>query len=535
MILKHTGYYRNGDITLAFGPGTIRYLNPLEFTMDEENRACVEIAAFGVEPIIEFPDVEIYPLDMGIKDFPSSTTFKYQHFPTLFKKRPAQEIVGDIAAIFHDFFKHPFPSEAYHTFSDYVQPEKLELGHFLESWVREASANIDLANSYRSSEEYVVIKSKWTSHVFRQTEYIKKRRALLEAQVILKSECLKNESGGYDRADLTLTFGPGIIRYLDPLSLISDAGQRASAEIASFEFPPVISFPDRKFGPSSIGIKDCPSPACWRAEFRYREFPSLFEDKGYREIIQDLAVIFDNYANAPFRSDAYLAFYQITQPDVLAIDKFFESWDREASDNQDLACSYVGSDNHIVIKMGLNNYVFKKTDFLNERRSLLEKQQHELEELQRKLEIEERELASEKAQEYFDEAIRLSSFETFTYLMEDLRNGSIKIGKSRNPERREKTLQSEVPTVELRFAIPASHDMEASLHEEYSSFRRRGEWFELSVFQLRFVIEKLMLVGDTSRVITSHEWIGKIFLASYRGSNESQYIKQTTNKNSNER
>lgn len=532
MILKHTGYYRNGDITITFGPGTIRYLNPLELTMDEGNRACDEIAAFGVEPIIEFPfpDVELYPFDMGIKDSSSLSTFKYQHFPTLFEKRIFQKIVGDIAAIFHEYFKHPFPSEAYHIFFDYVQPDELELGQFLASWVREASSNIDLANSYRSSEEHVVLKPKWTSHVFRKTEYLKKRRSLLEVQVILKSECLKHEGGGYDRADLTLIFGPGIIRYLDPLSLISDAGQRATAEIASFEFPPVISFPDREFGPASIGIKDCPSPACWRAEFRYREFPSLFEDRGYREIIQDLAVIFTNYLNEPFSSDAYLAFYDITQPDVLAMDKFFESWDREASDNRELACSYIVSNNHIVVNMGSKYYVFKKTEFLNERRLSLEQKQHALEEVQRILEIEERELASDKAQKYFDETIRLSSFETFTYLMEDSRNGSIKIGKSRNPERREKTLQSEAPSVELRFAIPASHDMEASLHEEYASFRRRGEWFELSVFQLRIVIEKLMLAGDTSRVITSHEWIGMIFLASYSGSNESQHIKQATNK-----
>lgn len=55
-------------MTLTFGPGTIRYLNPLEVSMDGGNRACAEIAAFGVEPVIKFPSGEIYPFGMGIKN-----------------------------------------------------------------------------------------------------------------------------------------------------------------------------------------------------------------------------------------------------------------------------------------------------------------------------------------------------------------------------------------------------------------------------------------------------------------------------------
>ncbi len=71
------------------------------------------------------------------------------------------------------------------------------------------------------------------------------------------------------------------------------------------------------------------------------------------------------------------------------------------------------------------------------------------------------------------------------YLMKDLANGYYKIGISNNPEYREKTLQSEKPTIKLITSKDFSNRkialvFESSLHKSYENKRLRGEWFELN-------------------------------------------------------
>lgn len=74
-----------------------------------------------------------------------------------------------------------------------------------------------------------------------------------------------------------------------------------------------------------------------------------------------------------------------------------------------------------------------------------------------------------------------------TYLMID-GNGYYKIGKSFNPEIREKTLQSQNPTIELIAFL--NKDIEKELHLEYKNKRKRGEWFSLSKEDVKFIIKK---------------------------------------------
>jgi Meiotically up-regulated gene 113 len=69
---------------------------------------------------------------------------------------------------------------------------------------------------------------------------------------------------------------------------------------------------------------------------------------------------------------------------------------------------------------------------------------------------------------------------TFVYLMLNLRNGFVKIGKSKKPKHREKTLQSEEPEIVLLCAYWTDPDMEQELHSYFSDKRVRGEWFHLS-------------------------------------------------------
>lgn len=73
----------------------------------------------------------------------------------------------------------------------------------------------------------------------------------------------------------------------------------------------------------------------------------------------------------------------------------------------------------------------------------------------------------------------------FVYLMCDSKNGCHKIGISKTPEYRERTLQSEKPTIEMVCAkeYPSrkiAEAIESALHKVYERERIRGEWFNLS-------------------------------------------------------
>lgn len=78
----------------------------------------------------------------------------------------------------------------------------------------------------------------------------------------------------------------------------------------------------------------------------------------------------------------------------------------------------------------------------------------------------------------------------FVYLMRDLRNNMYKIGISRMPNQRERTLQSEQPKTELVAAKryvnrKIASSIEKALHETYSHKRARGEWFCLDEEDVR--------------------------------------------------
>jgi len=82
------------------------------------------------------------------------------------------------------------------------------------------------------------------------------------------------------------------------------------------------------------------------------------------------------------------------------------------------------------------------------------------------------------------------------YLMHDTSNGYYKIGISNKPYYREKTLQSEKPTIELitskKFPVrKIAESIEKSLHSVYNDKRLRGEWFELDEDDVKNIIESL--------------------------------------------
>jgi hypothetical protein len=75
-----------------------------------------------------------------------------------------------------------------------------------------------------------------------------------------------------------------------------------------------------------------------------------------------------------------------------------------------------------------------------------------------------------------------------TYIMKDELNSLYKIGKSKNPRLREKTLQSEKPTIKMIKVI--NDDIEKELHNKYKDFRIRGEWFNLNKIQIKYICTK---------------------------------------------
>ena len=82
-------------------------------------------------------------------------------------------------------------------------------------------------------------------------------------------------------------------------------------------------------------------------------------------------------------------------------------------------------------------------------------------------EIDQRELESEREKV------------TNVYVMIDRNTGYYKIGRSVNPTRREKTLQSEKPTIDLMFSYQCRKKEEKVLHDMFKESRVRGEWFDL--------------------------------------------------------
>jgi Meiotically up-regulated gene 113 len=76
--------------------------------------------------------------------------------------------------------------------------------------------------------------------------------------------------------------------------------------------------------------------------------------------------------------------------------------------------------------------------------------------------------------------------EPVCYIMIDGQTNYVKIGFSRDPEKREKTLQSEKPTTKLLHVFKENH--ERHLHKIFADRRVRGEWFSLEEDEVSNII-----------------------------------------------
>lgn len=163
--------------------------------------------------------------------------------------------------------------------------------------------------------------------------------------------------------------------------------------------------------------------------------------------------------------------------------------------------------------------MFSKSRFWNEARRSIEQaaqvQEHLFEQaaqVQAQLEAEHRQMIDDEASQL---NLAESSYTVFVYVMEDTRNGLIKIGKSKYPKKRERTLQSEAPSTELRLAVPCNEATEAELHERYSTARVRGEWFKIDRKTLFELLTDLLRRGDAARTVTERQWLGELMILSH--------------------
>jgi hypothetical protein len=87
----------------------------------------------------------------------------------------------------------------------------------------------------------------------------------------------------------------------------------------------------------------------------------------------------------------------------------------------------------------------------------------------------------------------------YVYLMFNVDTNSTKIGFSKNPYNRERTLQSKDPNVFLLAAWKAPKSVEKQLHKKFDRKRIRGEWFSLSIDDLISI--KQIMQQDTKLIL----------------------------------
>ena len=84
----------------------------------------------------------------------------------------------------------------------------------------------------------------------------------------------------------------------------------------------------------------------------------------------------------------------------------------------------------------------------------------------------------------------------YVYLMKDFSNNYYKIGMSKTPDYRERTLQSEKPTIEMicnkrLSSRRIAEAFEKALHHAFADKRIRGEWFNLNEIDVAEIVESL--------------------------------------------
>ena len=300
-------------------------------------------------------------------------------------------------------------------------------------------------------------------------------------------------SGG--NRNYTVTIAPGVVRYFGLDTVVADSVEDLIEGLRKLSAQPQIKAPQAAFDADTV-------------------FPNKPWDERLRAHHQYFRLLRDR--KAP--SCVYQCFHAELRLTNLEFDECMNSWVREAWGSGDVTESFARSSDHLISDSLLGPCVFLKAPFVRNRLSLLaEEAKREAENRRQSIEAElegkRQEEAARKASEDL-ERLRRTKFGTFIYVMEDLRTGRFKIGRSMTPNKRERTLQAEVPEVVLRLSVPADEGHENELHCHFASKRIRGEWFELGPDDLIWITEYLKRNGDVERASVDYQWLGTMLFRS---------------------
>ncbi len=206
----------------------------------------------------------------------------------------------------------------------------------------------------------------------------------------------------------------------------------------------------------------------------------LFEEKGIIEfVIQDSSYkISDSSSGKIFENKAL-----ITDNELLIFEKDkFVKW-RISFGNQKR--ELIGGDRSIKPYLDKSNLVLAINKLAKEHRELV------------RLEIDGYVPVLNREELNIEKDNSPNEEECYVYLMIDIVNNHYKIGISNKPEWRERTLQSEKPTIELvakkKFVKrKIALSIEKALHQAYSNKRIRGEWFQLDEIEVEEIKSTLL-------------------------------------------
>lgn len=350
---------------------------------------------------------------------------------------------------------------------------------------------------------------------------------------------LLDKQPSYSDRFYTLIPAPGIVRYLRFAVLLKAEIEDVIVNLNGLSPHLVVKNPtdvspdhfrDSKFS--------CPDP---NTTINFEVISKLIGEQSWKDRLRIHHRVGRLLAENVFSWDAYRQFhFNLRLNKNLAIAEFLEAWIPMRDD--DLIESYDTSRDHIILSPlrgddpteSDNSFrddtslsfrfigcaVFKKTNFVIGRlNAIAEQAARQGEETERKAketavldEAERKRVGDQKAAENL-ETLKKSTFNTFVYLMEDSRNGAFKIGRSRTPGKRERTLQSEAPSVVLRIAVPGEEQHEKQLHAHFNDKNLRGEWFSLTADDLMWIVAFLKANGDSARATVDYDWLGKLYFS----------------------
>ncbi len=315
---------------------------------------------------------------------------------------------------------------------------------------------------------------------------------------------LRDKKFGYDDGSYTVTLGPGTVKYLDfaeffaaDVEAVISAIQAASATAAVEYLYQRMSHPD-------LGV-------AYDTKFVSEDLEPLLGKVTWPDKLRVHHALGRLMIDTKMPPWVYMDFHRLLElGQHFAIAECAEAWVPGTVEDWNLAKSYRASSEHTFVEHGPTKFaVFRKTSFVESRLDAVKIQKASRQE-------EAAREAEETHANALAEKLRRSRFTTFVYIMEDTRNGVFKIGHSRTPGKRERTLQSEVPEIILRFAVPAEEEHEKALHARFSHLRIRGEWFELSADEVVEAIAFLRTEGDPQRAEGDFHWLGLIFFRAGR-------------------